>query len=370
MDQRTSVLEEPVLAEALRLAGELMACLAEAAEEGVIPSPLLALVDDPSSPPRWIMPRVEGDAFQQILAGRFVLADAIAGVHSWAFAYARDLEDSGIAVVIELGQTGELPVMSFTQRFALVDGLGLSLIGGFDLVGGEFLPPLVRNSLEALPWRSRLAEGAARRLGKPWPAWPVIQDRDRAPLELGELTLSLPESWFFRQTDDGCGWLIAKLLPWDRREFEPSIQARLLTYAESATCESTVAGMAEHLRGEGDEVQPARFFEVPGFSADAGRLSAHGDREGRFFGSDWIWVPTETPGRFLVLTAAWFDPESGGDVAQALEAVLGSIGRAEKAAAPAADPGERAAEPSQVNGSSSSGGWVRKSLARVFGGKR
>ena len=163
--------------------------------------------------------------------------------------------------------------------------------------------------------------------GQRWSVWSSARDHEQVLLPLGEFGLTVPEGWFFRQTNDGDGWVIARLLPWEHREFEPTVITVLLTYREQATLEDVMERKRSQLLDRGDELLEAEVFKVPSpsLSVVAGRLVWSGKTEGRSFRSEWVWVPTDAPGRLLLFCATSFRMESWDGLLGALETVLASL---------------------------------------------
>lgn len=323
-------LDEETLVKALRLGGWMLANQALTAASGETPMPLIAFARDGLAPPQLLAPRTKSDLYDhQVIAGKDLVADQRSQARYWAFAYDSDLEDSGGAFVVEVGIGGPGHVITFGQHYTYGDEAGLKLIGDLELVGQEFLPPGFQERLESLRWRYLLTEGATHHdlAGQRWPAWYSARDHKQVLLPLSEFGLTVPEGWFFRQTNDGNGWVIARLLPWEHREFEPTMITRLLTYRDQATLEDVMERKRSQLLDCGDEVLEAEVFKVhsPSLSVVAGRLVWSGETEGRGFRSEWVWVPTDAPSRFLLFCATSFRMESWDGLLRALETVLASL---------------------------------------------
>jgi hypothetical protein len=93
------------------------------------------------------------------------------------------------------------------------------------------------------------------------------------------------------------------------------------------TLEGVVEGTKAELLGEGREVLEAEISQVmPSVPLQkVGRLIWNGEAEVRSFRAERIWVPTDVPGRFLVLWAVSLSMESWESLVRALDAVLTSL---------------------------------------------
>ena len=267
-----------------------------------------------------------GSYNDHVLAGRVLIADQESQLRRWAFSYEEDLGPSGRALLVEVGGRGFGDAITFVQRYTFGGDHGLRLLGDLEVVGEEFLQP---ERLESRHWRYLMTEGATSHdlAGQNWPAWVAARDHTQAKRHLEEFSLVVPEGWIFRQTRDGHGWEIIRLLPWEHKGFEPIITILLLTSLDQATLEDVVERRKVELLGDGCEVLEAKISQaLPSLPLlMAGRVSWTGETEGRSFRAERVWVPTDVPGRFLVLWAVSFGMESWGWVARALDAVLTSL---------------------------------------------
>jgi hypothetical protein len=322
--------DEEALVEALRLGGWMLANQALMAANGQTPMPLIAFARDGLASPQLLAPRTKSGVYDhQVIAGKTLIENQRSQARCWVLAYDRDLEDSGAASVVEVGAGESGPGITFSQRYTYGDEAGLKLLGDLEWVGQEFLPPGFQERLESLRWRYLLTEGATHHdlAGQRWSSWYSARNHQQVLLPLGEFGLTLPEGWFFRQTNDGNGWVIARLLPWEHREFEPTVVTMLLTYPGQATLENVTEKKRSQLLDRGDEVLKAEVFKLPSpsHSVVAGRLVWSGETEGLGFRSEWVWVPTDVPGRFLLFCATSFHLESWEGLLGALGAVLASL---------------------------------------------
>jgi len=226
---------------------------------------------------------------------------------------------------VEVGGREVGDAITFVQRYTPGSDHGFRLLGDLEVVGQDLLPC---ERLESRPWRYLITEGATNHdlAGPSWLAWYADRDHTRAKLRMEEFSFVMPEGWNFWQTQDGNGWQMFRLLPWEHKGSEPSITTLLLTYPAQATLEDVVERRKAELLGEGGEVVKVEISQVlPSLPVlMAGRLIWNGEMEGRSFRAERVWVPTDMPGRFLELWAFSF-PESWEYVARALGAVLGSL---------------------------------------------
>ena len=78
---------------------------------------------------------------------------------------------------------------------------------------------------------------------------------------MGSFLFSVPEGWAFRQSEDGTGWVVLRLFPWEERSFEPTVVV-LLAAGLGTTLERFVADKREELQ-ELATVLKAEMCESP-----------------------------------------------------------------------------------------------------------
>lgn len=315
--------------ETLRLAGWLLAHQADLAARGGPPLPLAVFAGDGMESPRLIAPRTDSDSYQdQVLAGRVILSEQGSGLRSWAFAWDEDLGASGRALLVEAGGRGFSHPVTFAQRYTLGEQ-ELRLAGDLDLLGEELLAPAVRESLESRPWLLLVAEGAAshEEAGQAWVARYSRRDHERARLGIGEFSLLVPEGWAFRVSQNGNGWVMMRLFPWERREYEPTIMTLLASWPDHPGLEDVIESQKATRSGSGEEVLREEIFILssPTLPSKAGRLAWNGESDGRSHWTEWVWVPRDVAGSFLLVCATSLSPASRDIVDRALEAVLASL---------------------------------------------
>lgn len=289
--------------------------------------PIACFHHDSLDSPQMVATKGSSDSYNDhVLAGRVLIADQESQLRRWAFSYEEDLGPSGRALFLEVGGRGFGDAVTFVQRYTFGNDHGLRLLGDLEVVGEEFLQP---ERLESRHWRYLMTEGATNHdlAGQNWLAWVSARDHTQAKLYLGEFSFVVPEGWIFEQAQEGHGWKIIRLLPWQHKGLEPIMMSLLSTYPDQATLEDVVEGRKVELLGEGGEVLEATISQaLPSLPLlMAGRLSWTGETEGRSFRAQRVWVPTDAPGRFLVLWAASFSMESWEWVVRALDAVLTSL---------------------------------------------
>ncbi len=267
------------------------------------------------------------DAYNDhVMAGRVLIADQGSQWSRWAFAYDEDLGPAGRALLVEAGGREFGDAATFVQHYTLGNDDGFRLLGDLEWVGPEFLPD---ERLESRRWRYLMTEGATNHdlAGPNWLALYSARDPARARLRMEEFSFVIPEGWAFWQNQKGDGWEIVRLLPWQHKGIEPMIMTLLLTYPDQATLEEVVEGGKSEMLGKGNEVLKAEISQaLPSLpSLLAGRLIWNGETEGRGFRAEKVWVPTDVPGRFLVLWAVSLSMESWDYVVRALDAVLASL---------------------------------------------
>jgi hypothetical protein len=323
------------LVEALRLGGWMLAHQTLTAASGKIPMPLIAFAHDGVGSPELLAPRADSELYDvQVAAGRILASDMGSQARHLTFAYDRDLEDSGRALVVEVGVGEPLHRITFGQRYVYDNEAGLRLIGDLHLVGQEFLPHAVQKSLEPLRWRDLLTEGAADHdlAGQQWRTWYAARDHEQVRLRLGGFSLTVPEDWLFRRTQDSEGWVMARLLPWECREFEPTIITLLVTYSDQATLEEALENKKSQLINQGVEVLKAEIVGLasPALSSKAAFLAWNGEGEGRSFRAEWVWVPTGELGHFLLLCVVSFYEESWEDMLCTVKELLATLNLADR----------------------------------------
>ncbi len=283
--------------------------------------------------PRMIAPRLDtskgcSESYNDhVLAGRALIKDQESQLSSWALAYGEDLERSGRALLVEVGGKEFGDLITFAQRYTFCNDRGLRFLGDLELVGEEFLSYAQRDRLESRHWLYLVTEGATNHdlAGQSWRDWYAARDHTQAQLDLEEFSFLIPEGWDFRQVLDGNGWLMARLLPWEHG-FEPTITTVLVTYPNQATLDDVVEGRKAEMSGEGWEILKAEISQlIPSLPLLMGRLIWGGESEGRSFRAEIVWVPTDVPGRFLVLWAVSFSMESWECVVRTLDAVVTSL---------------------------------------------
>lgn len=323
-------MDDESLVEAFQLAGWLLAHQASLAAKGEIPLPLLSFTHDDEETAQLVAPRTDSDSYErQVIAGRIVLDERLKDhIRSWAFCYDEDLGLAGRALVVELGGEEFSHTVTLAQRYISGDDRGFRLVGDLELLGPELLPPPLQVRLESCRWRYLITEGATHHepAGEQWPLWYAARAHQRPRLGVGDYLFAVPEGWIFRQTEDGNGWVVLRLLPWEEKSFEPSVVVLLASGLEM-TLESFVAYKKAELQELAATVLKAEMCEspVPAMPAPVARISWEGEAEGRCFRTEWVWIPTPEPDQFLVLSAMSFRPETWDSLSQALEAMLGSI---------------------------------------------
>ena len=358
MEDRVESLSDVDLTEALRLGGWMLAHQALAAASGEMPGPLIAFAHDDLVSPQLLVPKTGSDLYDaKVSAGRALITDISSQARHWIYSYDQDLEDSGRVLVVEVGTGKPLQRITFGQRYTYSEEAGLRLIGDLELVGRELLPTIVQESLELFRWHYLITEGAASHdvAGKQWSAWYSARDHQQAQLQLGEFSLAVPGGWFFRRTQDDKGWVITRLLPWEYWEFEPTIIAMLVTYRGQATLGNVMEDQRSRVGGRGAEVLKVEIAKLPppSLSSEAAYLAWDEEREGHCFRSEWVWVPTDEPGCFLLLCASSFNKASRETVMRALDAVLTSLGLSDSKEIARSRRAEGSAKP-----------WIRKFLKK------
>lgn len=328
---------DKALVEALRLGGWMLAHQALTAASGETPMPLIAFAHEGEGlgSPELLAPRIDSELYDdQVAAGSILASDLGSQARHWTFAYDRDLEDSGRALVVEVGVGQPLHRITFGQRYAYDDEAGLRLIGDLHLVGQEILPRAVQKSLEPLRWRNLLTEGATDHdlAGPQWLTWYAARDHKQNQLRLGGFSFAVPEDWMFRRTQDSQGWVMARLLPWEHRGLEPTIITLLVTYSGQTTLEKALESKRAQLIDQGIEVLNAEIVRLasPAISSKAAFLTWNGEGEGRRFRTEWVWVPTEESGHFLLLCATSFHDEGWEGMLCTVEELLASLDLADR----------------------------------------
>ena len=331
-------MEDEIFDDTLRLAGWLLAHQVYTAARGDFPMPIVCFNHDNLDSPKVVKTKGSSDSYNDhVLAGRVFIADQGSQLRSWAFAYDEDLEPSGRALLVEVGGRDFGDVITFVQRYIIGNDHELRLLGDLELVGQELLPSARYERLESRRWRYLITEGATNHdlAGQNWLAWYSARDHTQAQLHVEEFSFVIPEGWIFSQTRDDIGWLILRLLPWEHKGHEPTIMTLFLKYPDQATIEDVVEGKKVELLGDGKEVLVAEISQLPSptILPMAGRLIWNEEAEGRSLWAEKIWVPTDVPGRFLVLWAFSLGVESWESVVRALDAVLTSLEVAKRGSA-------------------------------------
>ena len=322
-------MDDEKLVEAFQLAGWLLAHQASLAAKGEIPLPLLSFTRDDEETAQLVAPRTDSESYErQVIAGRIVLDERKDQLRSWAFCYDEDLGLAGRALIVELGGEELSHAVTLAQRYVSGDERGFRLVGDLEVLGPELLPPPLQVRLESCRWRYLITEGATHHepAGEQWPLWYAARAHQKPRLGVGAFLFAVPEGWVFRQTEDGTGWVVLRLLPWEERNFEPTVVV-LLAGGLGTTLESFVAFKKAELQEVAGTVLKAEMCEspVPSMPAPVARISWEGEAEGRCYRTEWVWISTPAPDEFLVVSATAFRPESWSTVSQALEAMLASI---------------------------------------------
>ncbi|HEY4564317.1 MAG TPA: hypothetical protein VIJ36_15140 [Thermoanaerobaculia bacterium] len=322
-------MDDEIFEEAFQLAGWLLAHQASIAANGEVPLPLISFTHDDEETAQLLAPRTDSESYErQVIAGRIVLDERSGQFRSWAFSYDEDLDLAGRALVVEVGG-GELSrAVTLAQRYVSGGEEGFRLIGDLEVLGLELLPPVLQERLDSCRWRYLVTEGATNHepAGERWPLWYAARAHERPRLGVGGYLFAVPEGWVFRQTEEGTGWVVLRLLPWEERNFEPTVLVLIASGLET-TLESFVASKKAELQSYATDVLKAEMCEspAPALPSPAARLSWKGEAEGRCYRTEWVWFPTSGPEEFLVLSATSFRPETWESVSQALEAMLASL---------------------------------------------
>ncbi|MFL6263406.1 MAG: hypothetical protein ACJ76Y_27240 [Thermoanaerobaculia bacterium] len=326
-------MDDESFAEAFQLAGWLLAHQASIAASGEVPLPLLSATRDDEETAQLIAPRTDSDSYdRQVIAGRIVLDERRAQLRSWAFCYDEDLELAGRALIVEVGGEKFSHAVTLAQRYVTGAEEGFRLVGDLEVLGLELLPAVLQGRLESCRWRYLITEGATNHepAGEQWPRWYAARAHQRPRLGLGGFLFTVPEGWAFRQTEDGSGWVVVRLLPQEEREREPTVM--VLLAAGLGTLEGLVEEKKLELGAFASEVLRAEMCEspAPALPSPVARLAWKGEDEGRRYQTEWVLLPTPVPEELLVLSATAFQPETWESVRQALEAMLVSLEREEE----------------------------------------
>jgi hypothetical protein len=109
---------------------------------------------------------------------------------------------------MEVGVGEPACTITFGQRYIL--SAEPDLVGRLELIGREFLPSSIRETLESFRWRDFLIEGATQALAsQQLPAWPSVNEPQRLLLTVDEFRFAPPEDWIVRPTQDGHGLVMA-----------------------------------------------------------------------------------------------------------------------------------------------------------------
>ena len=315
--------------EAFQLAGWLLAHQASLAAQGEVPLPLVSFTRDDLEVAQLVAPRTDSDSYdRQVIAGRILLDDRSRQFRSWAFVYDQDLELAGRVLMVEVGGEELSHTVTLAQRYVPGGEEGFRLVGDLEVLGLELLPPALQERLESCRWRYLITEGATNHepAGEQWPLWYAARAHQRPRLGVGGFLFTVPEGWAFRQTEDGTGWVVLRLMPWEERQFEPTVMV-LIAGGLGKALPSFVADKTAELRAVASTVLKAEMCEspVPSMPSPVARLSWEGEAEGRCYRTEWVWIPTSVPDELLVLSATSFRPETWESVRQALEAMLASL---------------------------------------------
>ncbi|HTG37156.1 MAG TPA: hypothetical protein VLB76_29925 [Thermoanaerobaculia bacterium] len=327
MSDRIELLDKDILRKILRLAGQMLVEEAFAVGRGETPMPLLALIDHDLDSPRFRWPLMdESEAYHDhVRAARAMIV--MEKPQRWIFVYDHDLEYAGRILIIEMGMGEPACTITFGQRYVFSAEPDLRLVGRLELIGREFLPSSIRETLESSRWRALLIEGATQALAsQQLPAWPSVDEPQSLLLTVDEFRFAPPEGWIFRQTQDGHGWVMARLVPWEHWGFEPVLIARMVECSGPTTPADNVEDSVKQLLDRGDEVLKAEVFASPSpeLSVDVGHIVwRNREKEGALMGD--FWVPTDSPRRFLLLSAISFNDASWNDLLEASEGVLASL---------------------------------------------
>jgi hypothetical protein len=322
-------MDDETFEEAFQLAGWLLAHQASIAARGEVPLPLLSFTRDDEEEAQLVAPRTDSDSYErQVIAGRIVLDERRGQLRSWAFVYDQDLDLAGRALFVEVGGEELSHTVTLAQRYVSGGQEGFRLVGDLELLGPELLPTALQERLESCRWRYLITEGATNHepAGEQWPLWYAARAHQRPRLGVGSFLFTVPEGWAFRQTEDGTGWMVLRLLPWEERNFEPTVLV-LIAGGLGTTLESFVESKRAELASCGSTILKAEMSDspAPALADRVARLSWEGEAEGRCYRTEWVWFPTSTPDHFLVLSATSFRPETWESLQQGLEAVLGSL---------------------------------------------
>jgi len=322
-------MDDEIFEEAFQLAGWLLANQASIASGGEIPLPLLSFTRDDEETAQLLAPRTDSDSYErQVIAGRIVLDERSSQFRSWAFSYDEDLGLAGRALIVEAGGEEFSHAVTLAQRYIFGGEGGFRLVGDLEVLGLELLPPALQERLESCRWRYLVTEGATNHepAGEQWPLWYAARAHQRPRLGVGSFLFSVPEGWAFRQSEDGTGWVVLRLLPWEEQQFEPTIVV-LIAAGLGTTLEDFVVNKKAELEEVAGAVLKAEMCEspVPSMPAPVARLSWEGEAEGRCYRTEWVWLPTSTPDELLVVSATSFRPETWESVSQAMETMLASI---------------------------------------------
>ncbi len=326
-------MDDEIFEEAFQLAGWLLAHQAAIAARGEVPLPLLSFTRDDEETAQLVAPRTDSDSYErQVIAGRIVLDERSPQLRSWAFVYDEDLDLAGRALIVEVGGEELEQAVTLAQRYVSGGEEGFRLVGDLELVGQELLPAALQERLEACRWRYLITEGATNHepAGEQWPLWYAARAHQRPRLGVGGFLFTVPEGWIFRQTEDGTGWVVLRLFPWQERNFEPTVLV-LLAGGLGTTLESFLESKRAELESEGSDVLKAEMCDspLPDLASRVARLSWEGEAEGRCYRTEWVWFPTSAPDEFLVVSATSFRPETWESLCQGLGGVLASLEREE-----------------------------------------
>ena len=322
-------MDDESFAEAFQLAGWLLAHQASFAANGEVPLPLISFTHDDEETAQLLAPRTDSESYErQVIAGRIVLDERSGQFRSWAFSYDEDLGPAGRVLVVEVGGGEFSRAVTLAQRYVSGGEEGFRLVGDLEVLGLELLPPVLQERLDSCRWRYLVTEGATNHepAGERWPLWYAARTHERPRLGVGGFLFAVPEGWVFRQSEDGTGWVVLRLLPWEEKSFEPTVVVLI-----ASGVETTLDGLLKERRAELEEngvpVLKAELCDspAPSLPGRVARLSWEGEDEGHRYRLELACFPTPAPDELLVLSATSFQPEVRDSLHQALEAMLASL---------------------------------------------
>jgi hypothetical protein len=322
-------MDDESFAEAFQLAGWLLAHQASIAANGEVPLPLISFTHDGEETAQLLAPRTDSESYErQVIAGRIVLDERSGQFRSWAFSYDEDLDLAGRVLVVEVGGGEFSRAVTLAQRYVSGGEEGFRLVGDLEVLGLELLPPVLQERLDSCRWRYLVTEGATNHepAGEQWPLWYAARTHARPRLGVGDFLFAVPEGWVFRQTEEGTGWVVLRLLPWEERNFEPTVLVLIASGVET-TLDDLLKERRAELEENGVPVLKAELCDSPAppLPGRMARLSWEGEDEGHCYRLELVCFPTPAPDELLVLSATSFQPEVQESLSQALEAMLASL---------------------------------------------